>query len=165
MYASPCHLRVLALEIDPAPQFRFGTLLLSDTFSLRPGSDSPERLSRLAARLASVHRREAKPTREQVSRFTVSTGAGTDENDGEIRHRAAFLWEEAVVEPRPPVREVLRWLRWAVTVRLPQKAAVFFGVSPIVTDWRPRQGEELLIDLAVDDEQSAADDEGSMQCR
>ena len=59
----------------------------------------------------------------------------------------------------------MRWLRWVLTVRLPQKAAVFLGVFPVVTDWRPRRREELLIDLAVDDEQSAADDEGSMQCR
>ena len=158
MYASVCCLTGLACEADSAPQFYLGTLLLSDAPLLHLGGDTPERVSRLADRLASIHHREARPTREQVSRFTVSTGAGTDENDAEIRHRAAFLWEEAVVEPRPPAREVVRWLRWVMTVRLPQKAAVFFGVSPVVTDWRPRRGEELLIDLAVDDERS-------MQCR
>lgn len=158
MYASLCHFVVLVCGAHSAPQFYLGTLLLYDAPFLHLGGDTPERVSRLADRLASIHRREARPIREQVSRFTVSTGAGTEENDGEIRHRAAFLWEEAVAEPRPPAREVGRWLRWVVTVRLPQKAAVFFGVSPVVTDWRPRRGEELLIHLAVDDERS-------MQCR
>ncbi|GAA5877534.1 hypothetical protein JCM3774_005898 [Rhodotorula dairenensis] len=141
------------------------TLLLSDAsrvVRLHFSDETTQRLSRLAARLGSVHRAEAQEKRDQGSRFTVSTGAGTDENDGEIRQRLAFLWEEAVVEPRPPMRDFTKLLRWLATVHVPHKMAVFFGLSPLVKDWYPRKQQELLIDLA---DNEGEEGEESMQCR
>ncbi|GAA5993738.1 hypothetical protein JCM10908_001061 [Rhodotorula pacifica] len=129
--------------------FHLDMLLLTDTSRIIPvhlPGETTTRISRLAARIADVHQKEVQHA--PASRFTVSTGAGTDENDGEIRQRTAYLWEEAVVEPRPASRDFTNYLRWLFATRLPQKTAVFLGLSPIMTDWRPRQGDELLIELA-----------------
>ncbi|GAA5984952.1 hypothetical protein JCM11641_005596 [Rhodosporidiobolus odoratus] len=84
----------------------------------------------------------------KLSQFTVDTGGATNENDGTIRQRPAFLFEEAYERPMPSFRSrPVAWLRFQLGARLLERATNWFALNPLVSDWRPSEEEEVLLDL------------------
>ncbi|GJN94294.1 hypothetical protein Rhopal_007368-T1 [Rhodotorula paludigena] len=85
----------------------------------------------------------------QGTHFTVNTGGGTDEDDPEIRQRAAFIYEEVFERPLPRFRDGSRiaWARFQVQVRAKQWVERFLGLEPCVRDWRPSEDDGVMLDL------------------
>ncbi|BGP20057.1 hypothetical protein JCM10213v2_008192 [Rhodosporidiobolus nylandii] len=85
----------------------------------------------------------------KLSRYTATTGDATQEDDGAIRQRAAFLFEEAFVRPRPRFVAGQRaaWLRYQLGEHLVEKAAIWLGLQPVIRDWRPSEEEGIMLDL------------------
>ncbi|KPV73435.1 uncharacterized protein RHOBADRAFT_55175 [Rhodotorula graminis WP1] len=93
-------------------------------------------------------RRDAS-TGSALTASTGYTGGGTSEDDPSVRHRAAFLFEEAYEQPSPRFRAGSRakWARFQVEVRAAGWAMRFFGLEPVVRDWRPSEDEGIVLNL------------------
>ncbi|GAA5844290.1 hypothetical protein JCM9279_001756 [Rhodotorula babjevae] len=93
-------------------------------------------------------RRDAS-TGSALTASTGYTGGGTSEDDPSVRHRAAFLFEEAYARPSPRFRAGSRaaWARFQVEVRAVGWAKRFYGLEPVVRDWWPSEEEGVVLDL------------------
>ncbi|GAA6037574.1 hypothetical protein JCM8097_006120 [Rhodosporidiobolus ruineniae] len=100
----------------------------------------------LSARDATL-RTDETGGRTVLSRFSAASSSGTQENDAVIRQRPAFLFEEVFERPAPPRSDPLAWIRFQLGERFVAKAKTWFGLNPLVRDWRPSEDEGVAFEL------------------